>query len=443
MAINNGSGIGYNGIAFPGGGGGSTPTIQNVTFGANGSLDGLGNDTFGNSYVLYNSGPSTTDEPAFIRGMQGDVLNKISIAVGGSTSGTVTVGLYSADSISGPWTLEQKYDIAAAPTGYNIIASSNVNFTFTKGKYYFLAVNSATVNLVQAELAGGLKRWVAAAGVMPATLADADSSTSNYIVYCFGTVARNVGPKQFSPLDLFAQGALGAWYDPSDLTTLFQDRARTIPVTAVGQNVGGILDKSGNGLHLSGEGTLPTYQIVDGKPVIRFIGTGSYSASSAPMYASGKKFMVSAALKDTFGTSQYDKRIFAERARSVNNPFYALIANPQSPTGNPKGSVAMVRDGSGTIVINNNAVIASDMFLGQKNVIHAVDLITEIRHYSRQILKGSVSYSRPSLSVDAMCVCGLPTTAHFTGDLYGYVIYSGDDVLDKIDPVNAWLGERM
>lgn len=45
----------------------------------------------------------------------------------------------------------------------------------------------------------------------------------------------------FSPLDLFASGEQGAWYDPSDLSTM---SAGTTPVTADGQPVGLILDKS-------------------------------------------------------------------------------------------------------------------------------------------------------------------------------------------------------
>ena len=43
---------------------------------------------------------------------------------------------------------------------------------------------------------------------------------------------------------LFSNGEQGAWYDPSDLTTLFQDAAGTTPVTAVEQPVGLMLDKS-------------------------------------------------------------------------------------------------------------------------------------------------------------------------------------------------------
>lgn len=41
----------------------------------------------------------------------------------------------------------------------------------------------------------------------------------------------------------------GALFDPSDLSTLFQDAAGTTPVTAVEQPVGKMLDKSGNGYH--------------------------------------------------------------------------------------------------------------------------------------------------------------------------------------------------
>ncbi len=56
----------------------------------------------------------------------------------------------------------------------------------------------------------------------------------------------------FSPASLFLAGEPGAWYDPSDLSTLYQDAAGTTPVTAVGQTVGLVLDKS-KGLVLGSE----------------------------------------------------------------------------------------------------------------------------------------------------------------------------------------------
>ena len=50
---------------------------------------------------------------------------------------------------------------------------------------------------------------------------------------------------------MFASGEQGAWYDPNNLSTLFQDSAFTVPVTAVEQPVGGVLDLSGRGNHAS------------------------------------------------------------------------------------------------------------------------------------------------------------------------------------------------
>ena len=50
----------------------------------------------------------------------------------------------------------------------------------------------------------------------------------------------------WSALSLFANGEQGTWYDPSDMSTMFQDSAGTTPVTAVEQPVGLILDKSKN-----------------------------------------------------------------------------------------------------------------------------------------------------------------------------------------------------
>jgi hypothetical protein len=56
------------------------------------------------------------------------------------------------------------------------------------------------------------------------------------------------GRRAFSPASLFASGEVGAWYDPSDLTTLFQDTAGTTPVTTPGQTVALMLDKSRGGI---------------------------------------------------------------------------------------------------------------------------------------------------------------------------------------------------
>ena len=56
----------------------------------------------------------------------------------------------------------------------------------------------------------------------------------------------------FFPGNLFLTGAQGAWYDPSDFSTLYQTSTGTTPVTAVEQPVGLMLDRS-RGLVLGSE----------------------------------------------------------------------------------------------------------------------------------------------------------------------------------------------
>ncbi len=77
--------------------------------------------------------------------------------------------------------------------------------------------------------------------------------------YSYGTMTEDPGISyktliygSFSPLSLFAASEPGLWYDFGDLSTLFQDAAGTTPVTAAGQSVGLVLDKS-KGLVLGAE----------------------------------------------------------------------------------------------------------------------------------------------------------------------------------------------
>jgi hypothetical protein len=85
--------------------------------------------------------------------------------------------------------------------------------------------------------------------------------------------------RDFSPFTLFAGGEEGVWYDPSDLTTLFQDTAGTTPVTTPGQTVALMLDKSGNDYHAtqSTAAARPTYQVdAGGRGYLSFDGVDDF-----------------------------------------------------------------------------------------------------------------------------------------------------------------------
>lgn len=59
-----------------------------------------------------------------------------------------------------------------------------------------------------------------------------------------GKLGASMKKAELNPRTLFSASEPGAWYDPSDMSTLFQDSAGTVPVTAVEQPVGLMLDKS-------------------------------------------------------------------------------------------------------------------------------------------------------------------------------------------------------
>jgi len=144
----------------------------------------------------------------------------------------------------------------------------------------------------------------------------------------------------FSPLSLFASGEQGAWYDPSDLSTMFQDSAGTTPVTADGQPVGLILDKS-KGLVLGSElvtnGTFDSatgwtlgagWSVAGGK---LNAATNQYTRAwflvGASAFVSGKTYKVE------FDVSNYTSGV-----------FHAFLSNGGGPKS---GSVLFIGPGNG------------------------------------------------------------------------------------------------
>ena len=107
------------------------------------------------------------------------------------------------------------------------------------------------------------------------------------------------GTRTFSPSSLFAAGEPGVWYEPSDLTTLFQDTAGTTPVTAPGNTVALMLDKS-RGLALGAElVTNGTFSVDTAGPTV----TGWTANGTAPSTASvsGGNFLVATSTGTGYG----------------------------------------------------------------------------------------------------------------------------------------------
>jgi hypothetical protein len=98
---------------------------------------------------------------------------------------------------------------------------------------------------------------------------------------------------------LFAANEPGVWFDPSDLSTLYQDAAGTLPITGVEQPVGLMLDKSRslgpnlapNTGSLSGWTLVQTggsVTVVDGGLFLNTTGTGTVAASFGGLTSSAR-----------------------------------------------------------------------------------------------------------------------------------------------------------
>jgi hypothetical protein len=112
---------------------------------------------------------------------------------------------------------------------------------------------------------------------------------------------------EFDVSTLFASGEMGAWYDPSDLSTLYQDFDLLEPVTTDGQVVSAMLDKSGNGRHVYANfmdpSTNPTYKTDGTLHWLEFNGSNSLSTSGTINMAGTDKMSVFASLHKTSNDS--------------------------------------------------------------------------------------------------------------------------------------------
>lgn len=106
----------------------------------------------------------------------------------------------------------------------------------------------------------------------------------------------------FNPLSNFSSGEKGFLYDISDFTSLFQDSAGTVAVTAVGQPVGKVTDKSGNGNHAlqSTSGKRPVLsQDGSGKYYLAFDGTDDFLTITSLNMGSSNVFTIHIGMKYT------------------------------------------------------------------------------------------------------------------------------------------------
>lgn len=131
--------------------------------------------------------------------------------------------------------------------------------------------------------------------------------------------------------NLFRNGEQGVWYDPSDFATMFQDAAGTTPVTAVGQPVGRILDKSGRGNHATQSTTTsrPILQQDGSLYYLSFDGVDDSLATASINFSGTDKVSVFAGVRRNVTAGG----VFIELSANVNSSpgsFYMTVPESAS-----------------------------------------------------------------------------------------------------------------
>lgn len=147
-------------------------------------------------------------------------------------------------------------------------------------------------------------------GANPTDFTSANGGRVYLHVTCQGRTVTKSFPVRpgpgYNPAALFASGEQGGWWDPSDLSTMWKDTAGTDPVTADGDAVARIDDKSGNGNHLT-QATLaerPLYKTSGGLHWLEFDGSNDrLSVSKTVTLGSGAGWSVFSAQRELTRTT--------------------------------------------------------------------------------------------------------------------------------------------
>ena len=170
----------------------------------------------------------------------------------------------------------------------------------------------------------------------------------------------------------------GAWFDPSDMSTLYQDAAGTIPVTAIGQPVGKVLDISGNGNHATQPITAarPTLVQINGLYALSFDGIDDYlNIPYLGLYIGGACSIVAAIDSQNQTTNA---ALISERNSAVATPQYI----PSRRVANDRIDALLIND-SGTTVKDTNGTTSG---LRTKTVRSIIDNGQNINIYKEGVL---------------------------------------------------------
>ena len=246
--------------------------------------------------------------------------------------------------------------------------------------------------------------------------------------------------RPFSPASLFSSGEQGVWYDPSDLSTLYQDAAGTIPVTAVGQPVGKILDKSGRGNHAF-QATATSRPVLrqdaSGRYYLSFDGVDDWMQTNRIDFTSTDKMTVMAGVRKLSDAAT--ATLFETSSSIINNNGTLFFGSPTSTNSyqfNSKGSSESIAgSGKGVYVAPITNVVAGISDISGDSVILRVNGNQVAQSTADQ---GTGNYGNYPLYLGSRD--GL--YFRFNGWLYSLIIRGAQSTEQQIASAEAWVNTK-
>ena len=247
--------------------------------------------------------------------------------------------------------------------------------------------------------------------------------------------------KLFNPVsEMFRNSEQGVWYDPSDMSTLFQDAAGTVPVTAVGQPVGRMLDKSGRGNHATQTTSVsrPTLQIdTAGNYCLSFDGVDDFLVTGNINFSATDKMTVWAGVRKISNARGIvvelnDGSVGSNRCFTLNCAINTAYSGAISPFYNYEinvhGSVDQERGDYASFLTKNafpspdTSVLAGTFDIALKNINSAKLRVNAVipERQSGSFTGDGMSGNFPVAPLYIGRRGG--TTLPFNGKLYGLVI---------------------
>ena len=247
----------------------------------------------------------------------------------------------------------------------------------------------------------------------------------------------------WTPADIFTGAVRGAWWDPSDLSTLWQDLSRTVPVTTTGQSVARMDDKSGNGHHLvqGSAGRYPLLQHDGTNYYLDFDGTDDFMSYNTGGHLRIEDDDINVVFGMKTDTTTGDTVPFARSLQNSEAGRYWVSINSDTFAANYQYNGSTVASATKSFTSTANHVMTMTV---DRSVNNSITLREDAAATT-----GTYAAETTNHTPNRRFLLGAfndPTdtgqVAYFNGRIYGMILWFAPVDSGDIDDAEAWMADK-